>query len=147
MRESGLQLRCPANSPSSTNLPSSSSPSSASASSSMLPSSAGPANSPSSSSVSPSSSSMSSHVRRTGPSSSPSSASASSSVPPSPMTVDIARSHRTASAIAQRAIHDPAGRVTVARALTLTGNCIPEHDYIQTLAEMAVYAARLLALC
>ena len=130
VRESGLQLCCPANLPSSANSPSSSSPSSASASSSVLPSSAGPTNSPSSSSVSPSSSSMSSHMHRTGPSSSPSSASASSSVPPSSMTVDVAQSHRPASSYssAPRAICDPVGRVTVARALTLTGNCMPERD-------------------
>ena len=45
------------------------------------------------------------------------------------MTVDVAQSRRPAlAAIAPRAIRDPAGRVTVARALTLTGNCIPEHD-------------------
>ena len=40
---------------------------------------------------------------------------------------------------------------TIIHALSLTGNCIPEriyiYIYIQTLAEIAAYAARLVALC
>ena len=62
-----------------------------------------------------------------GPSSSPFSASASSSVPPSSMTVK-RRAIASGPASSYSDTRNPAGRVTVARALTLTSNCIPECD-------------------